>query len=564
MKLETFFNNFEVLVDAPNGFQKLRELILQMAVMGKLVEQNPHDGTGAEILREIQRAHKSQNSKGIKTIVNLESMNQLESTWKIPNTWAFTTLESASYGGGLFGDGDWVESKDQDQFGDIRLIQLADVGDGIYKNKSERFMNSKTAERLNCTYLQKSDILIARMPDPLARACVFSGDPKRCVTVVDVCILRSNKSFFLPEFLIIAINSPFFRNLALSKATGTTRSRISRGNLSLFPIPIPPLVEQHRIVAKVNQLMSLCDELEARKQKKRESRTRLNSAALDLLLAARAPDEFAKSWRRISDNFDLLYDMPENVGALRQAILQLAVKGKLVQQDPNDEPASVLVEKIKAEKERLINEKKIRNKEALPHIEVNDLPYNLPDGWTSIRLGKCIDLISGQHLGQDEQNDRGEGLPYLTGPADFGKMNPIATRWTSDPKVISEKNDILITVKGAGVGKANILGLEKAAIGRQLMAIRPIFLENKYIYLLINASFERFQKLSIGSTVPGIGREDILQFAVGLPPLAEQRRIVAKVDQLMSICDNLEAGLARSQADGERLMEAVVGRMLAG
>lgn len=93
------------------------------------------------------------------------------------------------------------------------------------------------------------------------------------------------------------------------------------------------------------------------------------------------------------------------------------------------------------------------------------------------KLGYIIDLVSGQHLGQEEQNDKGEGLPYLTGPADFGIVNPFATRWTNTVKALAQKNDILITVKGAGVGKANILSMDKAAIGRQLMAIRPILVD---------------------------------------------------------------------------------------
>jgi len=309
--------------------------------------------------------------------------------------------------------------------------------------------------------------------------------------------------------------------------------------------------------------MALCDQLEACQQKKYEQRILLNNATLDKLLTAPTPEEFAQHWQRICDNFDLLYDAPETVGQLRQAILQLAVQGKLVPQDPGDEPAAVLLEKIKVEKERLIKENRIKSIKPIPKIEPEELNFKVPDCYEIIRLGECIDLISGQHLRKNEQNDQGEGIPYLTGPADFGKVNPIAKRWTSHQKAISEKNDILITVKGAGVGKTNILGLEKAAIGRQLMAIRPIVVYQKYVYLMILASYDNFQSLSDGSTVPGIERKDILHFPLGLPPFEEQKRIVTKADQLMALCDELEAGLAQAQTEGGKLMEAVVHHVLA-
>ncbi len=148
---------------------------------------------------------------------------------------------------GVFVDGDWVESKDQDVNGDVRLIQLADIGDGNFINKSNRFLTTKKAKELNCTFLEPGDLLIARMPDPLGRACIFPGLETPCVTVVDICIVRPDKNMATTVWLKFMINSFDFRNTINKFITGTTRQRISRGNLNKLKFKLPPLEDQIRI-----------------------------------------------------------------------------------------------------------------------------------------------------------------------------------------------------------------------------------------------------------------------------------------------------------------------------
>ncbi|OYD49772.1 restriction endonuclease subunit S [Acidovorax kalamii] len=172
-------------------------------------------------------------------------------------TWPVVPLENALNSALVFVDGDWVESKDQDPDGDVRLIQLADIGDGYYVNKSNRFLTSDAARRLKCTFLETGDLLIARMPDPLGRACIFPGDSKRTVTVVDVCIIRPDSNTVHPPWLMHCINSPQSRNQIDEYTTGTTRQRISRGNLAKIKIALPPLEEQRRIAAILDQAETL-------------------------------------------------------------------------------------------------------------------------------------------------------------------------------------------------------------------------------------------------------------------------------------------------------------------
>jgi len=172
-------------------------------------------------------------------------------------SWPLVSFSKALETAPIFVDGDWVESKDQDPDGDVRLIQLADVGDGFYVDKSNRFLTSAAARRLKCTFIEPGDVLIARMPDPLGRACIFPGDSKRAVTVVDVCVIRVDPSRMLGRWLMHCINSPTCRQQIDEYTTGTTRQRISRGNLGKIHIPLPPLPEQRRIAAILDQADTL-------------------------------------------------------------------------------------------------------------------------------------------------------------------------------------------------------------------------------------------------------------------------------------------------------------------
>ena len=171
--------------------------------------------------------------------------------------WPIVSLSTALESAEIFVDGDWVESKDQDPNGDVRLVQLADVGDGVYNDTSSRYLTRAKADELKCTFLNDGDVLVARMPDPLGRACIFPGDSKLSVTVVDVCIIRPNHLHQDASWLMHCLNAPMCRHQIAGYATGTTRSRISRSNLAKIKIPLVPLSEQRRIAAILDKAEAL-------------------------------------------------------------------------------------------------------------------------------------------------------------------------------------------------------------------------------------------------------------------------------------------------------------------
>ena len=212
-------------------------------------------------------------------------------------------------------DGDWVESKDQDPNGEVRLIQLADVGDGAFLDRSNRFLTSEKAKALRCTFLKPGDLLIARMPDPLGRACIFPGLDRPSVTAVDVCIWRPGKNAANCRWAMHAVNSPTIREEIGSLAGGTTRQRISGGNLKQIQLPIPPLAEQQRIAEKLDQLLAR---------------------------ARRARDEL----RRVIALGGVVSEQTKLLDRLEQSLLDKALRGELVPQNPNDEPASALVAEV--------------------------------------------------------------------------------------------------------------------------------------------------------------------------------------------------------------------------
>jgi type I restriction enzyme S subunit len=259
---------------------------------------------------------------------------------------------------------------------------------------------------------------------------------------------------------------------------------------------------------------------------------------------------------RLLQHFDRISEVPDAIPRLRQFILDLAVRGKLVEQNPNDEPAEELLRRIEVEKARLTRERKLRPQAPLPKIAADQEPFQLPKGWAWAYLGEVIALLSGQHLQPNEYSDNKQsGPPYVTGPADFSANGLIISRYALVRKAVATKGQLLLTVKGAGVGKTTTCDIPEVAISRQLMALTAIRWNQHFLSLTTHLLAETLRE-SARSLIPGISRDDVELFVFGLPPLAEQHRIVAKVDELMALCDQLEAAKIERAQSRDRLVAA--------
>jgi len=333
-------------------------------------------------------------------------------------------------------------------------------------------------------------------------------------------------------------------------------------------VSIPPLAEQHRIVAKVDELMLLCDQLEQQTEQSLSAHQTLVEVLLTALTksdsAVPVKESFQTNWQRIADHFDVLFTTEASIEQLKQTILQLAVLGKLVPQNPNDEPASVLLEKIAKEKARLIADKNLTNKrqkqKPLPEITDEEKMFELPSGWECIRLGYCFNSIaSGGTPSKREPTYWNGGIPWAS-VKDLG-----------DKRYLSETQDH-ISEKGliAGSKLANTddilictrMGLGKICIVKTPMAYNQ---DLKAVSLTSHVNVEFFLNTyatikieGTGTTVAGIKQEELLNYIIGLPPLPEQHRIVAKVDELMTLCDQLKAQLSNAQTTQLHLADAVV------
>lgn len=309
-----------------------------------------------------------------------------------------------------------------------------------------------------------------------------------------------NKKLLDIRWFNLFVSSLSFIKICDKASSGTTnRKYLDEKKFLNFIISLPPIKEQKRIVAKIDEVFKLIDELD--------------------------------------NNKKCLLDDITNI---RSKILQLAIQGKLVKQCENDEPANILLEKIKEEKEQLIKNKIIKKEKPLPEITEEEKIFNIPENWSVVRLGSVINLISGQDFKPNQYNDCNKGIPYITGASSLSNNGVIINRWTEEPRSFARNGDVLLVCKGSGYGTTVICDVDTAHIARQIMAIKSsAFLNMHYVRYFLKANINYIKKSGQG-LIPGIDRKSIQEMIFPLPPLKEQNRIVDKVDSIMDYLEKLQ------------------------
>lgn len=562
------------------GIKKLRELILELAVRGKLVPQDPNDEPASELLKRIaaEKAELVKQGK-IKKQKPLPEISEDEKPFELPKGWEWARLNDLAPMS-LF-DGDWIESKDQDPQGNYRLIQLADIGVGEFKDKSERYINAETFSKLNCNQLSLGDILIARLPSPIGRACVYPGLNQPAITVVDVAILRPSLNY-KSEYLVNAINSKVFREQVESFGKGATRFRIATGHLKSLLIPVSPFNEQNRLVERVSELMSLCDQLEKQSLSSLDAHSQLVETLLATLTDSQNAEELAENWVRISQHFDTLFTTEASIDALKQTILQLAVMGKLVSQDPTDEPASELLKRIEQEKVQLVKEGKIKKQKYLPPISDEEKPFELPQGWEWCRIG---DIIESMDAGwspacspEPSPNEKIWGVLKTTAVQTLeyreqeNKTLPISKLPRQQYEV--RAGDILITRAGpknrVGVSCLVETTRKKLMISDKIIRFHLISdeISAKYISLCLNcgvtAEYLESSKSGMAESQMNISQDNLKFAPVALPPTKIQLKLILAVEGFFSVCDYLKSCLQSAMVTRVNLANSITNEVVRG
>ena len=562
-------SNLNLLATAPGGVAKLRELILTLAVQGKLVPQDPADEPAGVLLQKIRAEKDRLIAEGkIKRDKPLAAIGEEEKPFGLPQGWEWVrALDICA----LITDGDHQPPPKADT--GVPFLVIGDVRTGaVLLQGASRFVSE--------SYFEKLDWGKKPFPGDVLYTTVGSfGIPVPVVQQQRFCFQRHIALLRpavvdLQSYLALALRTTLAFAQAEKGATGTAQKTVPLSVLRNLILPLPPLAEQSRIVTRVEALMRLCDALEAKGQLEAAQHAQLVSTLLGTLTGSTTPEELAANWQRVAQHFDLLLDRPEAIDALEQTLLQLAVRGLLVPQDPTDEPASALLQKIRAEKDRLIATGQIKKGKPLPPITDEEKPFELPVGWEWVRMGAVVNESEAGWSPTCIGSPRRQGLwgVLKVSAVSWGEFDATANKeLPSDlvprPEYEVRDGDFLLSRANTAELVARSVVVEQAE--PKLMLSDKIIrlavssqMNRSFLNMANNASYARehyaVNASGTSSSMKNVSREVVLALPVPLPPLAEQSRIVTRVTALRRLCADLRQRLAEREAVQARLAEALV------
>jgi type I restriction enzyme, S subunit len=570
MNAERLLAYYEQIADASEAIARLRRFILDLAVRGKLLSQDPNDEPASELLKRIAKEKARLVKAGeLRKPRDLDSGNDLNEPFAIPMTWRWVRLDAV---GAIVGGGT-PSAADADNFAEpgegVPWLTPADLGgySDLYISRGSRDLSEKGSRSSSATVMPKGSVLFTSRA-PIGYVAIASNP------------LSTNQGFksIVPYIAdcsrFVATAMKAFAPEIDAKAPGTTFKEVSGKIVAAIPFPLPPLAEQHRIVAKVDELMGLCDRLETARGGRERSRDRLAAASLARLNAP-DPATFQVDARFALDALPALTTRPDQIKALRQTILNLAVRGKLVPKDRNDEPASELLKRIAKER---TGPQAAKNARRNGETDISNLRADtpLPVGWRWTKIGEIA--LSMRYGTSTKCEYAAPGVPVLRIPnvsdgiisLDDIKFGPLTEGEVRD---LALKAGDLLMIRSNGsldiVGRSAVVTAEAdgMAFAGYLVRLRLSLanIKSEYISLALNSADVRDQIERPIRSVVGLKNVNLTEFGAltfPLPPLAEQHRIVAKVDALMALCDRLEASLNATVATRRRLLDALLAETL--
>jgi type I restriction enzyme, S subunit len=567
---------FEQISEVPDAVPRLRRFILDLAVRGKLEEQDPADEPASELLKRIE-AEKAQlyKEKGLHNPRRTPVKKGSDFPCEVPAMWKWCNLAEISlkihYG---------YTASANPHLHEIRLLRITDI-----QNNSVHWDSVPGCEiaheQADQYLLADGDILIARTGGTIGKSFLVKDIPVKAVFASYLIRVQVSQEVF-DRYLKVFLESSVYWTQLENGSRGAGQPNVNGQTLGNMVVSLPPLAEQHRIVAKVDELMALCDELEMAQAKREKRRDRLVAAILHGLNNGNDSSEpgdrhtFEESARFYFNHLPRLTTRPEHIHQLRQTILNLAVRGKLVLQDPKDEPATELIRKIAVERLRLLQGKQIPAQKSIKPSEHFDNESKVPDSWQQCYLQDiAYQITDGTHL-TPKYTDYGK--PFLSAqnikPFRFmpGNHRYVSERdfenYRSNRK--PERGDILLTRVGAGIGQAAVLDADMQFafyVSICLIKIPTHLFSPEFLVIWLNSPTGRSNSSTRtygkGFSQGNLNLGLIRTFRVPVPPLAEQHRIVAKVNELLALCEELEARITTSTATGCQLLQATLSEALA-
>lgn len=524
------------------GIARLRELILGLAVRGKLVSQNPSDEPVSVLLEKINAERERLISEGkLKRQNPSMPISDEDKPFEIPNGWKYARFGNVGFNR------------------DAERIPLSVDDRSLRKGEYDYYGASGVIDKIDNYLFDKPLLLIGEDGANLInRSTPIAFIAKGKYWVNNHAHVIDGLTVEMLSFLCLHINAISLE----AYVTGTAQPKMNQAKMNSIVLAIPPLAEQHRIVAKVDELMALCDELEQQETNHLKSHQLLVETLLGTLTQAKDAAEFQVAWATLAQHFDDLFITEDSIDQLKQTILQLAVMGKLVKQDPNDEPASVLLERIKKEKERLVEEGKIKKEKPLPQIANNEIPFELPDGWAWERLANLTEIIT------KGSSPKWQGISYTENESDvlfitsenvgsykllLNERKFVEPKFNEiEPRSILRKGDFLMNIVGGSIGRTAVYDIEDIAnINQAVCLIRAVsgFMNESYLLHFFNSEIcisYMFDK-QVDNARANLSMGNISNFVIPIPPILEQTRIVAMVNELFALCDGLKERIGESQ-----------------